>query len=141
MSRRWFIHVTKSNKKFYVKTCFHHCGKTASCLLQHFLIGRPLYGRVCDHINGDPRDNRRDNLRVVTKSENCRNRALNCNNRLGVQGVARHASKFRARIRVHGRLMSLGSFTTIEQASAARLAAEAQYFGAFAPSVCRKETA
>jgi hypothetical protein len=42
--------------------------------LHHFVVGRPLHGLVVDHINHNPYDNRRSNLRIVTTRENCRNR-------------------------------------------------------------------
>ena len=33
-------------------------------------LGRPVAGKVIDHVNGDPLDNRRGNLRVCTRREN-----------------------------------------------------------------------
>lgn len=42
--------------------------------LHHFLMGKPSKGMVIDHINRDKLDNRKSNLRFVTKAENNRNK-------------------------------------------------------------------
>jgi hypothetical protein len=41
-----------------------------------------------DHINRDKSDNRWENLRVVSQSENAKNRTINKNNKTGVSGVS-----------------------------------------------------
>lgn len=41
----------------------------------HTFITNPPAGKVVDHINGDPLDNRRSNLRAVTWEQNNINRA------------------------------------------------------------------
>ncbi len=40
----------------------------------HRLIAQPPEGMEVDHVNGDSLDNRRSNLRVVSRRENLRNR-------------------------------------------------------------------
>lgn len=77
-----------------------------------------------DHINGDRDDNRIDNLRVVTRSENCRNTPLRKNNSSGVMGVSKLRYRWRAYIRTGEKNVHLGVFNTIEEATAARQAAE-----------------
>jgi hypothetical protein len=54
--------------------------------LHRLLTGAPE-GLVVDHLNRNPLDNRRANLRVVTQAENATNRKLNVRNRTGVRGV------------------------------------------------------
>jgi hypothetical protein len=44
------------------------------CIRMHRLITEARSDQVVDHINGDGLDNRRENLRVCTQAENCRNR-------------------------------------------------------------------
>ena len=50
------------------------------------------------------------------------------NNSTGVTGVCRRGKKFQARIVVRGETISLGYYHTIEEAAAARKAAEEKYF-------------
>ncbi|WP_223553388.1 HNH endonuclease signature motif containing protein [Pseudomonas sp. BF-R-01] len=82
-----------------------------------------------DHINGSRGDNRWCNLRAVTNTENDRNRAVRRDSASGVMGVRRHnrADGWVARITVSGKIMNLGFFKNIEDATAARKSAEAKH--------------
>lgn len=82
-----------------------------------------------DHINGDPADNRIDNLRNVSNAENSRNQKLRSNNKSGVNGVSwfKRRGKWLAQIRVRGKILHIGCFDCIGAAAAARKLAEARY--------------
>lgn len=82
-----------------------------------------------DHRNRVPGDNRIENLRVGSHGQNIANAKLSKKNRTGVRGV-RETATGRYSVRV-GRLY-LGTFDTIEQASAARDAGSVDLFGPFA---------
>lgn len=72
-----------------------------------------------DHKNLNKLDNRRDNLRPATRSQNMANIGKTSANTSGFKGVswAPHAKKFRARIRVHGQpYKHLGYFRSAEDA-------------------------
>ena len=84
-----------------------------------------------DHINGDPRDNRIENLRLSSSSENQRNKGPNRNNKSGVKGVSLNCGKWRATISVNRKKIHLGAFHDIASAQKARETAEAYYFGQF----------
>ena len=47
-------------------------------------------GMVIDHIDGDRTNNSRDNLRLVSQSENCRNRIMRKDNTTGYTGLSFH---------------------------------------------------
>jgi len=79
-----------------------------------------------DHRNGVRDDNRIENLRVVTNTENARNQKLGVNNTSGRVGISwiESARKWRASIGRDGRRISLGRFTDFAEACAARDAAD-----------------
>lgn len=77
---------------------------------------------VVDHINGDPLDNRRANLRVVPQQINCSNREIiNGNGSSKYRGVSwdRRKQTWVAYIKVNYRKRHLGSFSTEEGAAEA----------------------
>jgi len=86
-----------------------------------------------DHRNGDGLDNRRTNLRICTKQENCRNRKMQSNNTSGFKGVYWDAdcNKWRADIGVDGTNVSLGKYDDLNAAIAVRQAKEREVFGDF----------
>lgn len=57
---------------------------------------------VVDHINGNPNDNRKSNLRIITQAENVRNKCLCSNNTSGFNGVSFDKSRnaFASEIRI-----------------------------------------
>ena len=81
--------------------------------MHRLILGHPD-GSV-DHINRNPRDNRKQNLRICTHQQNMRNRSPHRQARVPYKGVfQRRFSKrprYRVRIRAGERLYSGGSFT------------------------------
>ena len=88
-----------------------------------------------DHIDRNPLNNRRNNLREATIQENNWNRSVFRNNTSGITGVNFETSrnKWRARICIDEKRLELGFFIDKEDAIKARLRAEKEYFGKFAP--------
>lgn len=88
---------------------------------------------VIDHINGNPKDNRIENLRAVTVQQNSRNLKLYKTNKSGHKGVSwrKDRNKWDARITVDHHVYYLGLFENYEDAVTAREVAEAKYFGEF----------
>jgi len=87
-----------------------------------------------DHINHIKTDNRIENLREATRFENCRNRQIATNNRSGVTGVCwkSSANRWVAYINADAKRKTLGTFKNMNEAIAARKAAEIQYYREFA---------
>lgn len=88
-------------------------------------------GMEVDHLNGNPADNRLENLRVVDRATNMRNTKMRSNNTSGVNGVMvyRRSKPFMAMGTADGKKVFLGNFATIEQAAAARKAWERKIGG------------
>lgn len=77
-----------------------------------------------DHINGCKFDNRFANLRAAPQSINNKNASLRTDNTSGQTGVTRSGKSWLARIGSPQGRITLGSFDTLEDAVAARKAAE-----------------
>lgn len=78
-----------------------------------------------DHIDGDPRNNRIENLRDVSASVNQQNRKRAArHSSSGVMGVRARNGRWVAEIRVNGRAHRLGRFDTPEAAHAAYIEAK-----------------
>ena len=102
--------------------------------LLHRIIMREPEDLVVDHINGDPLDNRRENLRIVTQQENNMNLSMRKTNKSGVSGVCwdKSTNKWKAEITYKYKKINLGRFDTLEETTKARKDAEMKYFGEFA---------
>ena len=79
---------------------------------------------VIDHINGEPSDNRIENLRMVTPQVNCLNSSkADRRNVSGVRGVHQKRRngviRYYARILINGKQVALGSYATAAEAGVA----------------------
>lgn len=98
-------------------------------------LGRTLDKKeFVDHINCNTMDNRRKNLRVASIADNCRNVGLTVSNKSGYKGVHWHKrdKRWRAQIRINGKVKYLGNFHTPEEAYAVYCEAAKKYHGEFA---------
>lgn len=112
---------------------FRDAGKRVVALAMHRLIAAAPASLVVDHINGDPLDNRRANLRACTHAENMRNRRPHKRRGEAMpKGVSNVAGRFRASIMHNNELHRLGYFDTAEAAARAYDAAALELHGAFA---------
>jgi hypothetical protein len=124
-------------KKWYWSRTDYYNGKKKSIRLHRTvlerLVGRPLNrNEHTDHINGDTLDNRRENLRIASASENGSNRGKQKNNTSGYKGVRIKNNKYAAYIVVKKKQFHLGTFENETDAAKAYNIAAAKYFGSFA---------
>lgn len=111
-SKRWYLdkygYVTDNKRKYF-----------------HILtLGYADEGLEWDHIDGNRSNNCRDNLRMCTHGQNMMH-VERKDNTSGVPGISffKPTGKWRARIFVNKREVSLGYFDTFEAAVEARMAA------------------
>ena len=110
--------------------------------LAHRLAWLYYYGEepvgLIDHINGDRLDNRIENLRIATFSQNAANAKRHSRNTSGLKGVAKVVKKgvwtgrWQASITHQNKQIGLGSFKTKELAHAAYVKAASRLQGEFA---------
>lgn len=98
----------------------------------HHILWCMTYGYIphkLDHENQNKQDNRLDNLREVTTTENNRNMPKPRHNTSGVVGVYfnKANSKWRAFVHLENKAKCLGSFKTKAEAIEARLEANKKY--------------
>lgn len=90
--------------------------------------------QLVDHINGDTLDNRRENLRIATLSQNAMNRKIRRDSKSGFKGVKWHnkTKKWTATIAVDGKYHYLGYYNTPEEAHEAYCEKAKELHGEFA---------
>lgn len=105
----------------------------------HRIVWKLVYGSdpgdlEVDHKNLDKSDNRIKNLRLATSGQNQRNHAVHSDSKSGIKGVSWHkaSNRWRAQLRVKGRIINLGGFKDIDRAERVVRAARKKYHGTFA---------
>ena len=100
----------------------------------HRLILNCSINQEVDHINGNRLDNRKINLRLATRRQNCMNRPKQKNNTSGYKGVfwQPQLNRWWARIKIDGEYLSLKTYKTKEEAAVAYDKAAFKNYGEFA---------
>jgi len=82
--------------------------------MHHYVIGYPLNGLVTDHIDGNPLNNKRSNLRTISNRENSwtRKDILSGKTSSRFPGVSwvKGKNKWGTKIRINGRQKWIGYF-------------------------------
>jgi hypothetical protein len=109
-------------------------GKTKYLHHVIFLMHHGYLPKRIDHIDGDSTNNKIENLRAASQSQNMANSKMKCNNTSGYKGVTfrKDTQKWQAAIMVNGKHISLGSHTTKESAAIAYQEGAKKYYGEFA---------
>ena len=122
LNYKWYYDQGYARKSLWVSE-----GKIIPILLHHTILGCPLNKFQIDHINGDKLDNRRNNLRIVTKRENMSNLPIHRSKNKSSKyvGVYLYKRKYKnriykywlARIQTNNKTTFLGTFKTEARAA------------------------
>jgi len=88
--------------------------------MPHLIIGKPPKGLEFDHINRNRLDNRRENLRFVTRLQNSQNIALG-------KGMRKRGKNWEAMIQVDSKQKYLGMFDSPAEAREAYVSAKKEF--------------
>lgn len=123
---KWYYH-NKGYAARYLNDIKQH-------IFMHNVVANTPDDKEADHINHDKLDNRRENLRNATKSQNLGNRLVNKNSTTGYKGVLYHKinENYIARIQIGKSRKFLGSYATAIAAAIAYNNAAIKYFGEYA---------
>ena len=120
----------KNGKPVKVSTS-QFCKKRIS--IQHIILGiTPSREAMIDHIDTNPLNNKKNNLRMCNNTENCRNTGVGKNNMWGYKGVKKRGNRWGSRIMVDRKELWLGTFGNKEDAAMAYNVAAIEHFGKFA---------
>ena len=123
--KKYYIEYTKylgiiNGKPFY-KTIF-----------LHDYIMNMIHGEKIDHISGDTLDNRKENLRKITNSNNLKNRdRKNINNSTGHRNVSFTGGLYIVQLQIDGKNKRLASFDSVEEAGKFAEEMRKKYYGEF----------
>lgn len=134
---KWFAMWDKSKRQFVAArnaSVKERLLGTSSKIYMHRIINNTPPEMQTDHINNDSLDNRCENLRTATASENQHNKSKQANSTSGYKGVVWHprVKKWQARIKINGKRISLGYFDNKKDAARTRDEASIEYHGKFA---------
>lgn len=125
---QWKWAAVPSGDTFYAKRADSSLGKLfVKSILMHRQILNAPQGMEVDHIDSNGIDNRRANLRLVTRTENLRSRRTFKNSGTGLKGVTFNPQNGRWKA-----VINLGTYDTAEEAARAYDEAIRKLFGALA---------
>lgn len=129
---KWKWQAKRSRNTWYALRTGWSNGHKTCVLMHHVVFGRD--GLLIDHVDGNGLNNTRDNLRSATNRQNCQNRIalLSCSSKFKGVDFYKRSSRWRARIKIDGKLKHLGEFQNEIDAALCYDAAAKIHFGEFA---------
>ena len=142
-------YTSNTNKEFYIdiedyenvkKYCWREdaygyvvTSRNRKNIKLHKLLTQTSEEQIIDHINNNPLDNRKSNLRICNMQQNVFNSRTSKNNTSGFKGVYwdKSRNKWEVKIGINYKNVHLGRFDNKEDAIKTRLEAEKRLFGEY----------
>lgn len=123
----------KYSNRGYAAMNYLEKGKYRTVLMHRLIMGEPK-GYFVDHIDGNPLNNQKENLRISTNKQNSFNQGRGKLNKSGFKGVywKKGNNKWAASIKTEGKSRHLGYFNTPEEAARIYNFWAADLFGEYA---------
>lgn len=117
-----------------------NCTKTNPLTWLHRILLQPREDEVVDHIDGNPLNNCRSNLRICTQKENLCNKSFMSRNTSNYIGVTfdKKRNQWASEIRFNNKRIHLRRWHTIEEAICARYIAEKYYLSSIKISLSKR---
>jgi hypothetical protein len=131
---RWYAAKASKSDRYYAGRS--HGSEWMHRTIMSRVLGRELLSlEEVDHKDLDSLNNRRENLRLATHTQNQWNKRKNKNNTSGYKGVTfdKQTGKWRAKIQIGKVIEHLGRFSSIEEANSTYIEAAKRLHGEFAP--------
>jgi hypothetical protein len=128
----WNWSAYKGGRNFYAFRCETKNGKNKHVSMHRLILCAKSNLHV-DHIDGNGLNNRKENLRMATRSQNQYNSRRRVDNPSGYKGVRSYkdTGKWQARITANKKQYHLGYFDTAEEAHKAYCEASKKLHGEF----------
>lgn len=116
----WYSHISHSNRKIELHRVIMNTTE----------LGTKV---KVDHYDRNKNNNKKSNLSIVNSTINSINSKSRTDNTSGIIGVSKYKDKWQAHIQINYKQKNLGIYENINDAIIARLNAEFELFGKFAP--------
>jgi len=135
----WSAKAPKNRYTIYVARTIESISQPKKEIRIHRIILERMLGRqladyeLPDHINRNGLDNRRENLRLATHSQNATNRKLSSVNTSGIKGVSfeKKSRKWKVYVDENGKQRTVGRYTLLEDAQRVRREWANKLYGGF----------
>jgi hypothetical protein len=142
IKRNKFLKPFRDSQGYYMVVLYNNCIRKTIAI--HRLVGLHFLenheNKKCiDHINNIRTDNRLENLRWSSYSENSHNAKISNRNTSGVKGITfdKKWNKYRVLIMINNKQKHIGGFKTLEEAKEARQQKANELFKEFT-NICEK---
>ena len=122
--------INKKNKVYIVTGKSRNKEEPLTYLHNYLVHYTPVPQREVDHIDGNSCNNRKSNLRIVTRQANIDNTKARIDNKIGIRGISQisKTKKYKCDFSYHGKRFYFKDWNTVEEAIYNRKIAE-EYFG------------